>query len=265
MALVQRHIELIGMRAFKHFIYSYIIPFIGKLFMSRNKYVNVIYYHDVVDGEGKTFMRIGFETFKKQMEYLVSQGYTTCRFDDLQSENEHCFSKKRVLIAFDDGWKSNYSKIYELMKKLGLKYNVFLTIGEIGNNRDYLDWEMIRKMHQEGLVGFGVHTYSHPDMSDISRIDPEVEFTTADSIFRKELGYDPKDFCYPFGKYSEESNDYISKNQDYSRIYTSKMMYSYLQNGKIIFGRTAISDDDSCRIFRLKLNGYYNIWRSLLG
>ena len=253
------------MNFIKRLAYKYAIPVIGRLLRYRNKYVNVIYYHDVLDGEGESFMRIGFETFKKQMEYLASQGYTTCRFDDFQSEKDHCFAKKRVLIAFDDGWKSNYSKIYELMKELGLKYNIFLTISEIGVNQDYLDWDIIRKMHQEGLVGFGVHTYSHPDMSDISRIDPEIEFNKADSIFKKELGYAPQDFCYPFGKYSEDSNEYISKNQKYRRIYTSRMMYSYSQNKKIIFARTAISDTDSEGVFCAKLNGYYNVWRSLLG
>ena len=253
------------MNFIKRLVFKYGIPAIGQLLGYRNKYVNVIYYHDVVDGEGETFMRMGFDTFKKQMEYLVSQGYTTCRFDDLKSEKDYCFAPKRVLIAFDDGWRSNYSKIYELMKELGLKYNVFLTISEIGKNRDYLDWEMIRKMHQGGLVGFGVHTYSHPDMSDIRKIDPEIEFNKADSIFKEELGFDPLDFCYPYGKYSEGSNDYISKNLDYRRIYTSKMMYSYCQNGKIIFSRTAISDCDSIGVFRAKLNGYYNVWRSLFG
>ena len=74
------------MNFIKRLAYKYAIPVIGRLLRYRNKYVNVIYYHDVLDGEGESFMRIGFETFKKQMEYLASQGYTTCRFDDFQSE-----------------------------------------------------------------------------------------------------------------------------------------------------------------------------------
>lgn len=253
------------MNFIKRIAYNNVIPIIGRILQCRNKFINVIYYHDVVDGEGESFMRIGFETFKKQMEYIASHGYTTCRFDDFQSDKDCCFAEKKVLIAFDDGFRSNYSKIYDLMKSLGLKYNIFLKIKEINTNPDYLNWEMIRNMHQEGLVGFGVHTYSHPDMSDIGSIEPEIEFSKADYIFKNELGFAPQDFSYPFGKYSEESNDYISKNLDYRRIYTSRMMYSYCQNGKIIFARTAISDTDSDGVFRSKLNGYYNVWHALLG
>ena len=120
-------------------------------------------------------------------------------------------------------------------------------------------------MYVEGLVGFGAHTYTHPDMSDISKIDSELEFTKADAIFEKELGYKPLDFCYPFGCYSEASNDYIVKNTNYTRIYTSRMMYSYMQDGKIIFGRNGISNDESFGVFKAKLKGYFNVWRIIFG
>ena len=102
-------------------------------------------------------------------------------------------------------------------------------------------------------------------MSDISKIDPELEFTKADAIFEKELGYKPLDFCYPFGNYSEESNEYISSKQNYHRIYTSRYMYSYRQNGKLIFGRCGISNDESFGVFKAKLKGYFNVWRTIFG
>ena len=151
------------------------------------------------------------------------------------------------------------------MKSLGLKYSIYLAVKEIGVNPDYLTWEQVRQMHEEGLVGFGAHTYNHPDMSDISKIDPKVELDLTDAIFKEKLGYQPLDFCYPFGSYSEESNDYIVKNTNYTRIYTSKMMYSYKQDGKVIFGRNGISNDESFHVFKAKLKGYFNILRKLIG
>lgn len=42
-----------------------------------------------------------------------------------------------------------------MMKSLGLKYNIYLTIGEIGTNPEYLTWDIVRKIHSEGIVGFG--------------------------------------------------------------------------------------------------------------
>lgn len=253
------------MNPIKKLIYNYGVPSIGRLFHKKNKYINVIYYHDIVDGEGYSFMRTNFEVFKRQMEYIAQNGYTTVRFDDLKTEDDERYDSKRIIITFDDGWKSNYTKIYDLMKSLGLKYNIYLAVKEISTDPDYLTWNEVRKMHDEGWVGFGTHTYTHPDMSDISKIAPEVEFTKANAIFEEQLGYKPVDFCYPFGAYSEESNEYISSRLEYKRIYTSRLMYSYRQHGKLIFGRNGISNDEGFGVFKAKLKGYFNVWRKLFG
>lgn len=235
----------------------YIVPFLGKIFICRNKYVNVIYYHDIVQNEGYSFMRTNIEVFKQHMEWLVMKGYDTLRFDDL--DNEHIsFNKKRVLIAFDDGWRSNYSEIFDYMRQRGLKYNVFLTVGEIGVNPDYMTWDMVREMHESGLCGFGAHTFTHPSMANLENISFQHEVNEANILFAHELGYHPEDFCYPFGYYSEDSNLRLEKESPYKRIYTSKKMYSYEENGRIVFGRNGISTDDSIGIFRKRVKGYMN-------
>lgn len=252
------------MNAVKKLVYNYVIPALGRVMVGKNKYVNVIYYHDIVDGESESFMRTNIDLFKRQMQYIADQGFETVRFDDLQNEDMLKFKKKRVLIAFDDGWLSNYSKIFEWMKERGIKYNIYLAMNEIGNNPEYLTWDQVREMHDSGLCGFGAHTFSHPDMSDITKIDPNLEFDKADELFEKELGYRPVDFCYPFGYYSEASNQYILDNTNYKRIYTSAYMYSYEQNGKIVFGRNGISGNEAWCVFVAKLNGWFNVWKTVV-
>lgn len=251
------------MNSIKRLVYNYGIPFVGRILRGNNKFVNVIYYHDIVRDEGYSFMRTNIDVFKRQMKYIAKCGYKTLCFDDLNDKTLK-YDPKTIVITFDDGWKSNYTEIYEFMKSLGIKYNIYLAVKEIGTNPDYLTWEQVKQMHDEGVVGFGVHTYNHPDMSDISKIDPKVEFDKADDIFCEMLGFQPLDFCYPFGKYSEEANDYIVKYTPYTRIYTSRLMYSYMQEGKIVFGRNGISNDETFGVFKAKLKGYFNVWRKLL-
>lgn len=252
------------MNFIKRIAYNYAIPFIGKINVKKNKFVNVIYYHDIVQGPGHSFMQTNIDVFKCQMQYIVENGYKTLRFDELNDKDNVKFEKKKVVIAFDDGWLSNYTEIFDLMKSLGVKYNIYLTIGEIGNNPDYLSWDLVRKMHDSGLVGFGVHTYTHPYVADMSDIDPELEFVKANEVFQKELGYEPLDFCYPYGSCSEISHEYLTTNTQYQRIYTSSMMYTYGKNGRIIFGRNGISNDESFCVFKAKLDGFFNIWNTLM-
>jgi len=244
-------------------IYNHVLPIVSRMLLWQNKYCNVIYYHDVTKGQGDSFMSINIDSFKQHMQYLFDHGYETLRFDDFNESSKLKFKRKRILITFDDGWQSNYSEIFTWMKERNIKYNVFLTIGEIGVNSKYLTWDMVHEMYESGLCGFGVHTYTHPDMSDLSMVDMEIEITKANQVFIKELGYQPLDFCYPFGNYTQESNSALIKNTNYTRIYTSTALCSYPQHGKVIFGRNAIKDGEQIMEFKLKADGLKNIYSLL--
>jgi peptidoglycan/xylan/chitin deacetylase (PgdA/CDA1 family) len=226
----------------------------------------VIYYHDVVQGEGDSYMKINLARFKEQMLYLKSQGYETVTFNDLnKSTSKISYSPRRVLITFDDGWRSNFSEIFDWMCQMGIRYNIFLTMGKIGTDPLYLDWSEVKKMSDSGMVGFGIHTYTHPDLSQDGQFDAELEFTQANKLFVEHLGVNPTDFCYPYGKYSSQIQNYLIENKFYPRIYTSDLTYTYHVGEALVFGRNAISNDYPIKVFRNKVRGYYNIFKSLRG
>ena len=248
----------------KKVIYFNIVPLIGSLFNKRSKFVNVIYYHDIVRGKGYSSQQTNVDIFKKQMKYLHYNGYVTYTFDELENTENLKFCYKHIVITFDDGWISNYTEIFDFMKSLKLKYNIFLSMGKIGVDKSYLTWDSVREMHNSGIVGFGAHSFTHPSMADVNAINPNLEIIEVDQKFKKELGYEPHDFCYPFGYYSEASNDYLVKYSNYMRIYTSDMNYSYMKEDKIIFGRNSIVNEEPMRVFIYKVLGYFNIFSTLV-
>lgn len=251
------------LKKLKKLLFDRFIPVVGAFCKNNNEYINVIYYHDIVNGNGYGSQKTNIELFKNQMQYIKNNGYKTFTFNELDSEDNIKYDKKSVLITFDDGWRSNYTEIFSFMKEIGIKYNIYLEVGNIDQNEEYLTWDMVREMYNSGMVGFGAHTYSHPDMSDISNINPTKEFDEANKRIMDETGITPKDFCYPFGKWSDKSNEYILENTCYTRIYTSNMLYSYQQNGKIIFGRNSINGDRPFSVFKNMLKGNYNIFDTL--
>ncbi len=253
------------MNTIKKFIYDNVVPVVGSLLKSKNNYINVIYYHDIVAGEGNGAQQTNVEIFKKQMEYIAENGYKTITFDDIENGEDISFKDKYVLITFDDGWRSNYSEIFDFMKEKKIKYNIFLAVGEISNNPDYLTWEQIREMHNSGLVGFGAHTYSHVSMKDIEEIDTKKEIIKANDKIFEEVGFYPADFCYPYGYFSEKSNTYLLENTKYKRIYTSEHDFSYSVGEKIVFGRSSINSAEDFKTFVNKLNGKYNAFNTVRG
>lgn len=234
---------------------------LGGIAGGRNRFINVIYYHDIVSVEGSGSQKTNVELFKKQMQYIKDNGYTTFTFDEL--DENVAYDKRNVLITFDDGWRSNYTEIFDFMQSLGIKYNIFLEAGNVGTHPEYLTWDMVREMHGSGIVGFGAHTYTHPDMSDLTKVDVDLEFREANQKIFQETGIAPKDFCYPYGKWSQESNEYIVEYTDYTRIYTSDMDYSYMKNGKILFGRNSINGDRPFKVFVNMVKGNYNVFNLL--
>lgn len=247
----------------KKFIYCNVIPFIGRLNTRKNRYLNVIYYHDIVDKGGDSFMRTPVELYKRQMEYIKEKGIKTYTFDEL--DNNKCSRRVNdgVLITFDDGWISNYTMIFEYMKSLGLKYNIFLAVNKIGKDPEYLTWEQINEMHNSGFVGFGAHTYTHCNMKSLENIDLGIEIHKANEEILSYTRIKVKDFCFPFGAYSEDSINRIIAENVYDRIYTSDLRYSYPKGPVLIFGRNGISCNEPFMVFKNKLNGYFNIFNSL--
>lgn len=253
------------MNAVKKFAFNTVLPAIGALRRNCNNYVNVIYYHDIVKSGGGTSQRINISLFKKQMLYLKNKGYKTLSFDEIENGADINFEKGKILITFDDGWHSNYTIIFDFMKQHGIKYNIFLAAAKIDNDPEYLTWDMVNKMHASGIVGFGAHTYSHPDMQNISDSDINYEIVKSNNIIFEKTGMKPHDFCFPYGKYSDKVLNYILENTDYTRIYTSDMRYSYSKNNKIVFGRSSINSDYPFKTFRHMVKGDYGIYSSFRG
>lgn len=112
----------------KKIILDVLFPFVGNLCKRSNK-IPIIYYHDVVDdGKGYSFQNTELSVFKNHMKFLVNNKYKTYRFDEISPNFKKKRSSKEVIITFDDGFKSNYNIVFPLMKKLKLKFNIFLSV-----------------------------------------------------------------------------------------------------------------------------------------
>ncbi len=229
-------------------------------FFRKNKDIKFIYYHDVVSKDGYSYQKIEVNKFKKQMKYLVNNGYKTLTFDELNKDEIYGSKnkEKKVLITFDDGWLSNYDTVFPIMKELNLKFNIFLEVGAIGEKQNYLTWDMINEMADSGLVGFGAHTFNHIDARLINQSNVDVEILESNKIIFNETGLNVKDFCFPYGYYDNKIIDYLDELNIYKRLYTSDGRKLSKKNNVDIIGRVGIENEDEEKSFIFKLEGRYN-------
>lgn len=132
----------------------------------------VLNYHDIVGAEGAkppfNAMDVSIDHFEEHLAWLKAKGYRIVSvqavFDAIAGKAD--LPEKSVLLTFDDGYESFYTRIFPLLKKWHIPATVALvgvwmdgqiTAEEPG--KPLLTWEQVREMLQSGLVEIASHSY----------------------------------------------------------------------------------------------------------
>ncbi len=218
----------------------------------KNK-LTIIYYHEVVkNGEGFSYQKIDMEKFEKQMQYLHDHGYISLKFSELAGE----IPQKAVIVSFDDGFRTVYENAAPIMKKYGIKGNVYLPTAYIGEKPQFMDWEMVKAL--DGDFEFQAHTHNHVDIRTLTLEKMKEELATANGILKEKLGYESTAFCMPFGTYDKKSIKNLKTTGKYRYLLGS---YYGTVKGKLtgrVLPRIGISNDDGLELFEKKLKGKRN-------
>ncbi len=146
------------------------------------------------------------QRFHRYMRWLKTFGYESASAAEWLRGD---FSRKRILLTFDDGYDDLYTELLPATIEYGLKPLVFLVADRTGETnvwdherglrrRSLLTLQQIREMQRHG-VEFGSHTLTHPWLPDLS--DDALRREVGDSKRRLEdlLGTEVTTFAYPFG------------------------------------------------------------------
>ncbi|WP_198263370.1 poly-beta-1,6-N-acetyl-D-glucosamine N-deacetylase PgaB [sulfur-oxidizing endosymbiont of Gigantopelta aegis] len=147
---------------------------------ATNTHFTAICYHDVktiTQGDlGPDQYAISPENLLAQFEWLKKNNYQAISFDDLIAarEGKKSLPPKAVLLTFDDGYISFYTKIYPLLKLYNFPA-VFAIVGKwLETPRDgnvqygkksisrehFLSWAQLKEMQASGLVEVASHSFN---------------------------------------------------------------------------------------------------------
>jgi peptidoglycan/xylan/chitin deacetylase (PgdA/CDA1 family) len=176
----------------------------------------LLYHHLLKKDENKLYQNngsvISVEEFESQMKLLYDNGFYTITVFELEKylNNEINLPYKSVLIAFDDGYLSDYTYAYPIMKKYGQVGTVFLLTSAIQStpqkfNPDFLpmfSWVEVNK--STDVFDFGSHTHAlhNKDKKNVSYLvsKPENEIRQDLKHSKEILGTNY--FAYPYGQFN---------------------------------------------------------------
>jgi peptidoglycan/xylan/chitin deacetylase (PgdA/CDA1 family) len=144
------------------------------------------------------------ESFIQQMQYLKDSDYVVISLDFLASALEQNISlpPKSVVLTFDDGWRSQYSYAFPVLKKYGFTATFFIYTDAI-NNGAFLTWDQVRFMSNSGMT-IGGHTESHPYLPGIhNTAQLRKEIVGGKRIIEDQIHQMIYLFAYPFGQYND--------------------------------------------------------------
>ncbi len=190
----------------------------------------VLEYHNFTqDASQATAYTMTVSALRRDLDFLRDNGYTTILPRELAAgrlDDGSPLPQKAVLLTFDDGYESNYTLAFPILREYGAKAVISLITARIDEKADsFLTWDECREMAKSGLVEFASHTNDYhirPDVRGIERIGSEDEETYVSRIsddlqtsitrIALETGQDVTTFTYPLGRMEPWAEPFLQQH-----------------------------------------------------
>ncbi len=215
--------------------------------------IPILAYHNFTKDEGSSY-DMNIVEFEKQMNYLAVHNYSLISLSELlKGLRAGQLPPKPIVITIDDGFKSNFTLAYPVLKKYNFPATLFLYTNFIEKNSYSLTWEEIREMTKNNIE-IGSHTLSHCNLlkykknenyeTYLARIREEIFLSK--EILESKIGSKVKFFAYPYGVYSSTIKD-LAIQAGYEGIVNANSMNNtftanpFSLNRQIIFGQSSLN------------------------
>ena len=212
--------------------------------LAQQRFVT-IGFHDVVDSRSELDDdAVTADRLVSFFDWLRGNGWTAVSLDDIARarRGENALPAKAVLITFDDGYRSLYTRVYPLALAYGYPIVAALVTDwletpagamvrygdrQVARER-FITWGQAREMQRSGLVEFALHTHAlhgevlgNPQGNTMPaavtrRYAPgtgyqgeaayaaalRADFVAGRAVLQRELGRAPRTLVWPYGRYN---------------------------------------------------------------
>ncbi|HID57308.1 TPA: polysaccharide deacetylase family protein [Candidatus Poribacteria bacterium] len=175
----------------------------------------ILVYHKVEAKREIGLTRISPESFRRQIEFLRSEGFTSISPYQLLDYLLHHRSppERSVIITFDDGYEGVYRFARPILMENGFTATIFLISEFVGNwNRwdvrlcgrfKHLSADQISEMSSDGFT-FGSHGATHRFLTSYSGILRRFELERSRIKLERVIGRRVDLLSYPYGDWNED-------------------------------------------------------------
>ena len=191
-------------------IYFALFIFVTILFLSNTSPANniknsaVIFMYHKFNIPKYPTTNIRPEQFFEHMDEFAKDKYNVLSLDFIVNTiiNDGELPPNTIGISIDDADKSFLKFAWPQFKEKRFPVTLFVNTSTISkNNKNYLNWDEIRKLKNDGVT-IGGHSHTHNHLPNMSTDEVKKEIEISNKIFLDELGEIPTLFAYPYGEAS---------------------------------------------------------------
>ena len=158
---------------------------------------------------------IQMKIFKKQIEIIQKLKLNFINPNNLNIELNKVHKNRSILLTIDDGYASFYKYAWPYLKNKKIPFILFISTAMVGKS-GYMDWTQIKEINNSNIGVIGNHSHTHDYLVNFSNKKINDDINNSIKIFKKELGYNPVYFSYPFGEYSLNFIEIIKNNFNFA-------------------------------------------------
>lgn len=171
--------------------------------------LRVLMYHKISGNGSYDGLTVTVAHLEKQFHILLNEGYSPILLSDLVEyiQSGKPLPHKPVLITFDDGYRDNYTIMYPLLKKYGMKANIFLVPSFIETNDSVGEYLHVNDIHNMNarLIEFGLHSYDHKSYKVLSAEQIDEDIAKSKQLLHS-LGIDFQPcLAFPYGAFPKKN------------------------------------------------------------
>jgi len=169
----------------------------------------VLMYHEIADpSETSSRLAVGPTALADQLAYLHDAGWETISAGALSAilaDGEAVLPERTVVLSFDDGYESFYTRAMPLLARYGFTATLFMTSGWVKEARPpgpgippMLSWAQLSDVARAGIE-IGAHSITHPELDQLTEQRLHDELFDSKKELEDKLGMEVPGLAYPFG------------------------------------------------------------------
>ncbi|WP_349654881.1 endo-1,4-beta-xylanase [Neobacillus sp. DY30] len=208
-----------------------------------NNDIPVLLYHRVVENPTNQWTDTSIEKFKRTMQYLNENGYTTLSAEQYVAimEGTATAPEKPILLTFDDATPDFITNALPVLKQYNMNSVLFVVSDWIGGSYS-MSTEQLQSLTNEPSVSLQNHSKTHEQTlvwnSDITLEEASQEISAANVYLKSITDKNPVLMAYPYGAYNSNAE---AANRENGIKYAFKV--GYPNSGNYAIGRHYVMMD----------------------